>query len=243
MTAPAARGREARMTRLLLSEMFVSVQGEGTLTGTPSIFIRTSGCNLRCRYCDTPYTSWQPGGTQTELSEILAFVARHPHVRHAVLTGGEPMIAKGFPELVAALKGLGLHITVETAATVFADLPVDLWSLSPKLANSTPGEEHGAWRQRHEQLRFQPDVLKAFIGSGRPWQLKLVVGDPADLAEVDAMVAALGVDPAQVLLMPEGVSVAALDHVAKWLVPACIARGHRYCDRLHIRLFGHTPGT
>lgn len=231
------------MTRLLLSEMFVSVQGEGSLVGTPSLFIRTSGCNLRCHFCDTPYTSWQPSGRQTELSDILHELAQHPRVRHVVVTGGEPLIAKHVDVLVAAIKALGHHITIETAATVFMDLPVDLWSLSPKLANSTPGPDAGPWHERHEALRYNPSVLKDFLVSGRPYQLKFVVGTSLDLQEVDAIVADIGADTKHVQLMPEGVAVDAIDAVAKWLVPACIARGYRYCDRLHIRLFGHTPGT
>jgi 7-carboxy-7-deazaguanine synthase len=76
-----------------------------------------------------------------------------------------------------------------------------------------------------------------------PVQWKFVVGSEADLAEVAALVATLGLAAKDVLLMPEGTDVAALDRVAAWLVPACIARGMRYCDRLHIRLFGHTRGT
>jgi 7-carboxy-7-deazaguanine synthase len=231
------------MARLLLSEKFVSVQGEGSLTGVPSLFIRTSGCNLRCRFCDTPYTSWEPEGSWTELDAIVAFARAHPQVRHAVVTGGEPLIAKGIAELVAALKAEGLHVTIETAATVFLPLPVDLWSLSPKLANSTPGPEHPVWARKHEALRYQPEVLRQFLADRKSLQLKVVVGTPADLDEVERMVAEIGAPAETVMLMPEGTSVAELDAVASWLVPACIARGWRYCDRLHIRLFGHTPGT
>jgi 7-carboxy-7-deazaguanine synthase len=231
------------MARLLLSERFVSVQGEGSLTGVPSLFIRTSGCNLRCRFCDTPYTSWEPEGSWTELAELIDFARAHPQVRHAVVTGGEPLIAKGVEELVGALKAEGLHVTIETAATVFLPLPVDLWSLSPKLANSTPGEDHPVWARKHEALRYQPEVLRQFLAHGPRVQLKIVVGAPADLDEVERIVADVGAPPDLVMLMPEGTSVAAMDAVAAWLVPACIARGWRYCDRLHIRLFGHTPGT
>lgn len=231
------------MARLLLSEMFVSVQGEGSLTGVPSLFIRTSGCNLRCRFCDTPYTSWEPTGSWTDLDEVVAFARAHPQVRHAVVTGGEPLIAKGVGELVGALKVEGLHVTIETAATVFMALPVDLWSLSPKLANSTPGPDHPVWARKHEALRYQPEVLRQFLADGKSFQLKVVVGAPADLDEVERMVAEIGAPAESVMLMPEGTSVAELDAVATWLVPACIARGWRYCDRLHIRLFGHTPGT
>jgi 7-carboxy-7-deazaguanine synthase len=231
------------MERLLIAETFVSVQGEGILAGTPSLFIRTAGCNLRCRFCDTPYTSWQSVGTPMAVAELLGLLEAHPTVGHVVLTGGEPLIAKGGSALVEALATRGYHITVETAGTVFAPWPVQLWSVSPKLASSTPGPEHDPWSARHESLRIQPDVLSAFASHGVAVQWKFVVGTEADLAEVDALVATLGLARRDVLLMPEGTDVTALDAVARWLVPACIARGMRYCDRLHIRLFGHTRGT
>src|SRR5437588_11571336 len=75
-----------------ISEIFYSVQGEGMLTGVPSVFVRTSGCNLRCTWCDTPYTSWEPEGTDQTLGGILSTVRRF-WSDHVVVTGGEPMIA------------------------------------------------------------------------------------------------------------------------------------------------------
>ena len=59
---------------LFISETFTSIQGEGLLTGVPSVFIRTSGCNLRCRWCDTPYTSWEPTGQRETLEGLMAIV-------------------------------------------------------------------------------------------------------------------------------------------------------------------------
>src|ERR1035438_1598075 len=74
-----------------ISEIFYSIQGEGMLAGVPSVFLRTSGCNLRCTWCDTPYTSWKPEGDDRALDVILADVQRHS-AAHVVVTGGEPMI-------------------------------------------------------------------------------------------------------------------------------------------------------
>lgn len=227
---------------MLISEIFCSVQGEGLLVGTPSVFVRTSGCNLRCVFCDTPYTSWRSEGDKRELDAILAEVARHAPVRHVVLTGGEPMIAPAMPALAEGLAARGYHVTVETAGTVFTPMPVDLWSVSPKLASSTPGADAGPWRERHERARRRPDVVAAMMAAG-PYQLKFVVTGPEDLAEIEAFVAEVGAEADRVLLMPEGVDVAALDRGARWIVPACIERGWRFADRLHVRLFGHTRGT
>src|SRR6187401_901216 len=105
---------------MLISEIFYSVQGEGELTGVPSVFVRTSGCNLRCTWCDTPYASWNPEGQEMSVSEIVAEVLEHP-AQFVVLTGGEPMIAKGIRELADALHAAGKHITIETAGTVAPD--------------------------------------------------------------------------------------------------------------------------
>ncbi len=225
--------------QLLVSELFVSVQGEGMLTGVPSVFVRTGACNLRCKWCDTPETSWSPSGQVRSVESVVTEVLGHD-VRHVVLTGGEPLLPKGIESLAWALHEAGRHLTVETAGTIHKDLPVDLWSLSPKLASSVP--EHPRWGPRHDALRLNHDVLRRYVASGN-YQLKLVLADPSELAEVDALVKELGAAAERVLLMPEGVESARLDAVAEWLVPSCIERGYRFCDRLHIRLFGHTRGT
>lgn len=230
---------------MLISEIFYSVQGEGSLVGTPSVFVRTSGCNLRCRWCDTPYASWRPEGTEMSVEEVVAAVSQHP-TRFVVVTGGEPMIAKDMPALLRRLHDLGKHLTIETAGTVAPDgVPCDLASLSPKLSNSTPGPDAGAWVQRHESTRLRPDVLRAWCESARDYQLKFVISTPADLEEARAVVASIGIaiPPEKVLLMPEGTSVEAIRSRTDLLVEACKTHGYRYSPRLHIDLFGNKRGT
>lgn len=231
---------------MFVAEIFYSVQGEGELTGVPSVFVRSSGCNLRCTWCDTKYTSWAPEGRAVTVEEIVAEVARHP-ARHVVLTGGEPMIAPEMPELAGRLRERGYHLTIETAGTVApAGIACDLASISPKLAHSTPREGGIApgWIERHEQTRWQPAVLREWV-RGYAYQLKFVVSHEGDLREVEQAVAAIGAEiPAhRVLLMPEGVDLPTLEARRGWLVEACKARGYRYCERLHVALFGHTRGT
>src|SRR5882724_5942331 len=75
-----------------IAEIFHSIQGEGVLVGVPSVFVRTSGCNLRCTWCDTPYTSWQPEGEERGIESIVEEVNGYG-ASHVVVTGGEPMIA------------------------------------------------------------------------------------------------------------------------------------------------------
>src|SRR6476646_1786758 len=155
--------RQASSTRWIprmnISEIFYSVQGEGTLVGVPSVFVRTSGCNLRCAWCDTPYTSWSPEGEPMSVAAVLDRVGEFP-ASHVVVTGGEPMLFDETVELTRCLKHRGLHITIETAGTLYKPVECDLMSISPKLANSTP---EGNWAQRHERLRFQPDVLRQLM--------------------------------------------------------------------------------
>jgi 7-carboxy-7-deazaguanine synthase len=230
---------------VLISEIFYSLQGEGRLTGVPSVFVRTSGCNLRCNWCDTPYASWKPEGEKRTVAEVVAAVQAWPAARHVVLTGGEPMLALELPELAAALRSAGYHLTIETAGTIPPNgIACDLASLSPKLTNSAPDARlDDAWRRKHEALRWQPNVVRAWI-EAYAFQLKFVVAGEADLAEVEGMLAQLSaLPPDRVLLMPEGTDLAVLRERAMWLPEACKARGYRYAHRLHVELFGHTRGT
>jgi 7-carboxy-7-deazaguanine synthase len=230
---------------MLIAEIFHSLQGEGELTGVPSVFVRTSGCNLRCNWCDTPYASWHPEGVQMGVDEIVAEVAKRP-AKHVVLTGGEPMVAKEIRELAAALKQRGYHITIETAATVAPEgIACDLASLSPKLKNSAPDERLSAtWREKHDALRWQPAVVQAWLAS-YGYQLKFVVSQVADVDEIEGMLGQLGagIPRAKVLLMPEGTTVEALRAKAGWLGELCKVRGYRYAPRLHIELYGNKRGT
>jgi 7-carboxy-7-deazaguanine synthase len=230
---------------MLISEIFYSIQGEGELTGVPSVFVRTSGCNLRCNWCDTMYASWEPEGTELSVEEILQKVDSFP-AQHCVLTGGEPMVAKGIRDLASALRKKGKHITIETAATVPpADIACDLASLSPKLTNSAPDTRlPEAWRRKHEDLRRQPAVIRAWLDR-YPYQLKFVVTSGADVEEIQLLLRDVDrkIPPVKILLMPEGTSAEVLRGRGETLVELCKRYGYRYCNRLHVELFGHTRGT
>lgn len=231
---------------LPIAETFVSIQGEGKLTGVPSWFARVAGCNLRCGWCDTPYASWQPKGESRQIADLLA-EAKACGVSHAVLTGGEPMMFEAIANLARGLADMGVHVTIETAGTIHRPVHCDLLSLSPKLANSTPWNDSrdpgGDWARRHEQRRINVDTLNALLADHGERQLKFVVGNPSDLAEIESILARLhGLNPGDVLLMPEGVLTPDPDGV-QWVVRACMERGWRFCHRLHIELFGNRRGT
>jgi 7-carboxy-7-deazaguanine synthase len=247
-SAEEAGFEAATPDRLPIAETFLSIQGEGKFSGVTSFFIRVSGCNLRCAWCDTPYASWAPEGGARPIRDLID-EATASGARHAVLTGGEPMIFAGIEPLCRGLRDRGLHITIETAGTMDRGvLACDLMSISPKLASSTPPpgdprDPAGGWRTRHEERRINLPSLQGLIDRFPERQLKFVVCGPADLPEIERLLARLhGWTPDDVLLMPEGVTPPS-DQVKSWLVGECVRRRWRYCPRLHIEVFGNRRGT
>jgi 7-carboxy-7-deazaguanine synthase len=222
-----------------IAEIFYSIQGEGRLVGTPSVFIRASGCNLRCVWCDTPYTSWEPEGEERNVDEILAAAKRYP-AQHAVVTGGEPLLAHEIEELTRRLNRESFHVTIETAATIFKPVLSDLMSLSPKLANSAP---EGAFARMHEEHRLNMPVIQQFI-DGYEYQLKFVADKKADFSEIEDVLEKLkNVDRARVLVMPQGRTKKELRERAPWIVEMCKEHGFSYTPRLQIELWGNRRGT
>ncbi|MGI8924200.1 MAG: 7-carboxy-7-deazaguanine synthase QueE [Fimbriimonadales bacterium] len=229
--------------KLRVAEVFTSIQGEGIWAGTPSTFVRVSGCNLRCVWCDTPYASWSPEGPVMRVPDIAKQV-EDAGVEHVVLTGGEPMLFDAIEPLAEGLKNSGHTITIETAGTIFRDLPCDLMSISPKLSNSTPPEDSG-WEARHEQTRTNLDALSSLIAKYYI-QLKFVVTPETaiDLAQIDALLNRLpSVRQDRILLMAEGIDSETQHRRQRELAPICVERGWRLSPRLHIDLFGNTRGT
>lgn len=237
--------------RLRIAETFTSLQGEGRLTGTRSFFIRTSGCNLRCWFCDTPYASWQPEGDWSTIDRLVAG-AIQSGCRHVVVTGGEPMLPMGIVELVNRLRAESMHVTIETAGTVFRDVPADLMSISPKLAGSGPrsaengprGEANGdSLAARHEATRWRPDVIGQLTRIAADFQIKYVVDRREDFDAAIAATKEIGAASDSVWIMPQGIDAATLDEKAEWLRPLCAAHGFHFCDRMHVRWYGNRRGT
>ncbi len=235
------------LATLKIAEIFTSLQGEGDRIGVPSLFIRISGCNLRCIWCDTPYASWHPEGAIMSLSQILERV-KESSAPDVVVTGGEPMLFDGIEPLIDGIKRLNRFVTVETAGTVYRDMPVDLMSISPKLANSIP---FGDPKERqHRKIMEDRAALKSLVERYR-CQIKFVVTPSpsdssalkTDLSEIDALLNNLGVPADRIFLMPEGRSSDILWERARLLVPICLERGWRLAPRIQIDLFGDTKGT
>lgn len=227
-----------------IAEIFHSRQGEGLLTGQESVFVRLSGCNLRCWFCDTPYASWRPEGAEMSVAEIVDGVRQFDACRHVVLTGGEPMIFDAIAPLTHELRQACWHITIETAGTQDQPVTCDLMSISPKLAGSAPSaEEHPRWHALHETRRHAPAVI-ARLMRDYPHQLKFVIDTRDDLERVEAYLNELGeFAPDRVLLMPQGTTVNELASRSEWIERYCQDRGYRYCPRRQIEWYGLARGT
>lgn len=234
--------RDRKGALLRIAEIYPSLQGEGLLTGTPSIFVRTSGCNLRCWFCDTPFASWHPEGPHLTVAAVFQ-AAMQFEPSHLVITGGEPMIFPGLIELTRLFRQAGKHITIETAGTIDLELDCDLISISPKLANSAPAAASGSWVASHHHRRERLGVVLELM-KRHAYQLKFVVDNPSDAEEVLGYLEKLrDFDGQRVLLMPQGTNQTSLEKQAEWLIPWCRDHDLRYCPRAHIQWFGNKRAT
>ena len=272
--------------------MFASIQGEGNFAGQPSFFMRVSGCNLRCVFkgsrCDTPYSSFDPETSPYKtmddlVNTFLEMVKKHRDVYHLVITGGEPMMYK--KELIEFFKAIhprldgerDLFITIETNGTIkpFTEAEedemgwgIDLYSVSPKLTNSV-GEvgEYGLSKvaiERHKKLRIQPEVLLAYVLTGK-YQFKFVYSGESVVDEIKNLYDVLETMVAQAddsgryltpaymdftsqhpqnhtLLMPEGLTNEQLANTRQECAEVCLREGWTYTDRLHIVIWGDKRG-
>jgi 7-carboxy-7-deazaguanine synthase len=240
---------------LPINELFESLQGEGKLAGVPSLFVRTSGCNLRCWYCDSYHTSWEPTHGWVDVEDVLA-EAREAAADHVVVTGGEPMLHDEIETLLTRLDDAGYHVTVETNGTVHRDTHIDLASISPKLASSTPTQERppaggdatvGGWTEKHDRERIDLDALAALV-EDYPFQLKFVITERADVEEATRLVTRLRertdgrVRDTDVLLMPEGTTRERLADTRELTAELAMEYGYRYTPRLHVDLWNDAAG-
>lgn len=229
--------------QLQVSEIFLSVQGEGVHSGTPSVFLRTYRCNLSCTWCDTKYT-WldqdksKPGFDYSpmSLSAVMERISSYG-CKHLVVTGGEPLLhQRALSGLLASLKREGFFVEVETNGTVapteeFVGL-VDCFNVSPKISNS----------KVKEKARVRPDAIRALVGSGKAW-FKFVICKEDDVAEVEDVVSKAAIPRERVMLMPEGTDASTMLKRGLWLADICKRRNFRFAPRLQILLYGNTRGT
>ena len=227
-----------------VSEIFKSIQGEGARAGEVSVFVRLAGCNLRCRWCDTPYALKKSQGKEMSLAEIVTKVEEY-NCEAVVVTGGEPLIWPETPDLLDGLMSNNKYVTLETNATQYRDVECDLVSISPKLTNSVSQNQY-------------PEPIQYVTGSGRPWlnieamqrfidnnkvQLKFVVETENDLKEIDEILHSLrGLDESQVMLMPQARTKQEYRQRAPKVAQMCIERNFSFSPRLQVELWGGQRG-
>jgi 7-carboxy-7-deazaguanine synthase len=149
-----------------LAEIFYSIQGEGTWTGTPAVFVRLAGCNLNCRFCDTDYSLRSLASVSEIVARVRELGGECPMV---VLTGGEPFAQRASSDLIEALRADGRRVHVESNGTIAVDLPEDVWlTVSPK------ERLHPAMAARANEIklivdgRVPEELLAAFAGRTLP---------------------------------------------------------------------------
>ena len=250
------------MERITLATdaIFATIQGEGKLTGVPSIFIRLAGCNLFCTWnsksnkpieCDTAYAAYRVQNTSSHTVEEIynRVIELKGNIKHIVITGGEPLLqAAPLLTLCKKLKSEEFHITIETNGTLFNQelfQLIDLYSVSPKLASSAPADCKNA--ELHNSKRINIDTLSNLINyskqNQKELQLKFVVTCNNDILEIQDIITKLPiVNPTDILIMVAGSDNDTLNKTTERVLEKIIEKGWRYCDRLHIRLFGNTPG-
>lgn len=222
------------------SEIFYSIQGEGKLVGTPSVFFRTSFCNLRCSWCDSWYTSWEPEDKDISIGQAVEEISKFG-CKHVVLTGGEPFVQKKeVSELCKRLKAKNHHITIETNATIFLPVEADLISMSPKLRNSIPPEASG-FRSIHDKLRIQKDTIRKFLDN-YGCQVKFVIDSEEDISEVRQHEREIPIPKDVIWLMPQGITAAEIESKQAWIVERCKEFEYKYSPRLHINIWGSKRG-
>ncbi|MDQ7089758.1 MAG: 7-carboxy-7-deazaguanine synthase QueE [Methylococcales bacterium] len=223
------------------SEIFYTLQGEGKLIGVPSVFFRTSSCNLRCSWCDTPYTSWSPEDKEITVAKAFDEITQFG-VEHVVITGGEPFLqGKELAKLCEMLFAKGHYITIETNATIFVPVKAHLISMSPKLSNSTPLNDERL-QKRHERDRLKQKIIHSFLDNYE-CQTKFVIQDSEDIQEVQYLVEQVPIPKETVVLMPQGIEEAEVNERQKWLAELCKEAGYRYSPRLHLNIWGSKRGT
>lgn len=209
-----------RNVKLAVNEIFASVQGEGMWAGVPSIFVRLSGCNLRCCFrnpeggittCDTPYASFKPEALRYKtigetLDALAEYMVEYPKIEHIVFTGGEPLLQQESLALLieeldkyTSEESVLFTYTVETNGTIVPSQDmlnnISLWNVSPKLEGSCAFDEgcgvSEALQEQHKRLRINPEALGSIAYNSQLCQFKFVWTGPECEAEIDSVIEAV----------------------------------------------------
>lgn len=223
---------------------FVTIQGEGKYTGYPSIFIRSSYCNLRCSWfyknkivkCDTAHSSFNPENIKTSIDDLINEVKKYPNIDHVVITGGEPTLQDSLVELVSKLVDSGKYITIETNGTVYKQTRAQFLSLSPKLSSS-----NALNIESHDKIRINHKVLKRYM-EDHEYQFKFVYSDDKDIEEILEIQKILQIPNNKIYIMPQGTNPTQVKENAKKAIEFCKKYNWIYCHRVHVCIWGKKKG-
>jgi 7-carboxy-7-deazaguanine synthase len=222
-------------------EVFKSFQGEGRLVGTPSIFVRFWGCNLKCKWCDEKKCLYKKNIKEIGMNKIISLVEDY-NCKHVVITGGEPLLHNEIIDFCNILKDKGYHITLETNGTIIKkNIKVDLISISPKLSNSNPDFADNQQLSSYNQKRLNLDIIKYYM-TKYDYQIKFVVKKEDDFKEINEIIFKLKdisiFDEENILVMPLASSRKQLFMIQQRVVNWCLKYNYRYCNRLQLQVWG-----
>jgi 7-cyano-7-deazaguanosine (preQ0) biosynthesis protein QueE len=237
------------MTTIRISEVFgPTIQGEGRYTGTPVVFVRTSGCNLDCSWCDTPFT-WDWTGkngvaydrateettmTIDDLVDAIGSLGPDIFTHTIVVSGGEPLLQSKALSLLRGRLDTPMHVETNGTRPPLSQAPSDVYySVSPKLPGS------GITVRENWSATFFQWAEEAWAERA---DAKFVITEPGDVDAVDQFVDRYDWPHNRVYLMPEGRTAEQLEANAPWVVQAALDHGYHYSDRIHVRIWGDERG-
>lgn len=221
------------MTRMHIAEIFYSIQGEGTHTGKPAIFIRLTGCHLRCVWCDSKFTWNMKSGKKMIIDQIIKTLKKYP-CKHLVITGGEPLLQQ--PVLRELLKKLNppqtknYYIEVETSGSLQPQINelVDQYNCSPKLSNA-----------KNRPIPYRISLPKF---PQEKTYYKFVIDKKSDIKELKKFIKDHALPKDKIILMPQGTTKSEIAKRTTWLAEICKKENWRLSTRLHIEIWGNKRG-
>jgi organic radical activating enzyme len=214
-----------------ISEVFLSLQGEGPSAGTPAHFVRLQGCRVGCTWCDTKY-AWEPdAGAAIDFDDLWSRAHELGEAPLLVVTGGEPLEHPELGTLLDQALARWSRVEVETSgiAAPPRSHPRLAWNVSPKLPSATS--------------RWQDTWAHAAAWVAEPGAtFKIVVGDDPDFDDALRLIGGHAIPRDRVLFMPEGMTDESVRAHATALAPRCVRHGIRLGPRLHVWMWGAKRG-
>jgi organic radical activating enzyme len=232
-----------------VSEIFPGIQGEGKTVGTPVVFVRLYGCNLRCEWCDSLYAIEGSEYTLMSAKEIMSEIKKHPQIKTVVFTGGEPLIqlmnSSAYDTLFNALEVRQYKIEIETNGILLNNDFIDVdyitqYNISPKFESNTTFD----WRVKYLNKEFEGAINN--IKATHNYQIKFVLesGDKREqcIANIKEFIDYHKIPTKMVYIMSEGQTQQQQNAAMKDDLELCLNEGWNYTPRLHILVYDEKRG-